>query len=143
MKRCNRGRERLRSGCYNSRLHGNEGHQLRAPGKLDGTDEETATECAEKSARRERPKGVLAAENTVDTVNQFRAALPGSERERLGAMLKTALREASKAGCVGARSARDADDAIVARHFALTAETPLDPEKRGVERKKGQADFLE
>jgi hypothetical protein len=84
----------------------------------------------------------IALQDAVDSMNQFGATIPGAERKRFGTVLKTALGKTREAGCVGARSLRDADNGFIAGHLAFFREAAFDPPKRGIQRKENQAKLL-
>jgi hypothetical protein len=79
----------------------------------------------------------------MDARGQLGTVLPGTERKCGVAAFETAFGEAGEASSVGARSLCAADDSVVASHFALGAETALEPPERRVERENDQAKLLQ
>ena len=135
-----------------SRRHGlrvafrNEGDELRAARHLDRAGNEHGAERGEESPGGCSAHGVLTEQDGVHTVNEFGAAVPCSEGECFSTAgkiaFKTALGKTGEAGGVGPRCVRDADDAFIAGHFALAAETMLDPGQGGAEWEDDKAELL-
>lgn len=117
----------------------NESNQPRATLKLNGANKQAAAQHTQQDTSTEWAQRVLSAQNAVDAMDKLRAALPGSERKSFSATLKATLGKTGQTGCIGARSMRNTDDAVVAGHLALLAKAALNQEKRGIERKQDQA----
>jgi hypothetical protein len=75
-------------------------------------------------------------------MSEFGATLPGAKRKRFCLVSEAALGETGEAGGVGTWRLRDADDSFIAGHLALFCEPAVDPDERGIQRKRDEAKLL-
>jgi hypothetical protein len=81
-------------------------------------------------------------QDAMNAMDEFGTTVPCTEGESFGATFEPAFCEAGEAGGVGAGCISNADDAFIAGHFALAAETMFDPRESRVEREEDEAELL-
>ena len=122
---------------------GNEGYELGEARHFDRAGDEGETESSEENAGGCSAHGALVEKDAMYAKNELGAAMPCTERQGISAAFEAAFGKAGETGSVRAGSVGDADDALIASHFALAAQTMLKPCQSRIEREDDEAELLE
>src|SRR5580692_1265780 len=83
------------------------------------------------------------AQYAMYATHQLRLPLPCAKHKRKAAPQHGVFRQMGKADCISLALARGPQNAVVAGQLALRAQPPLNPQQRGVQRKKHKCNLLQ